>query len=103
MTATYREQGDIAVITLNNPPVNGLGYETRKGIVDGIHRAIENHAVKAIVREIVDAEDRRAPLSDSAIARELKARGITLARRTVVKYRDQLGIPAARLRRQHGG
>lgn len=49
MTATYREQGDIAVITLNNPPVNGLGYETRKGIVDGIHRAIENHAVKAIV------------------------------------------------------
>lgn len=60
-------------------------------------------AVKAIVREIVDAEDRRAPLSDSAIARELKARGITLARRTVVKYRDQLGIPAARLRRQHGG
>ncbi|MEY3570361.1 MAG: hypothetical protein RIQ85_481, partial [Pseudomonadota bacterium] len=29
MTATYREQGDIAVITLNNPPVNGLGHATR--------------------------------------------------------------------------
>ncbi len=49
MTATYREQGDIAVITLNNPPVNGLGYETRKGIVDGIHRANDNDAIKAIV------------------------------------------------------
>ncbi len=49
MTATYHEQGDIAVITLNNPPVNGLGYETRKGIVDGIHSANENAAIKAIV------------------------------------------------------
>jgi RNA polymerase sigma-54 factor len=59
-------------------------------------------AVKAIVKEIVDAEDRRAPLSDSAIAAQLKARGITLARRTVVKYREQMGIPAARMRRRHG-
>lgn len=48
MTATYREQGDIAVVTLNNPPVNGLGYETRKGIVDGIQRAIDNDAIRAI-------------------------------------------------------
>jgi RNA polymerase sigma-54 factor len=59
-------------------------------------------AVKAIVKEIVDAEDRRAPLSDSAIAARLKERGITLARRTVVKYREQMGIPAARMRRRHG-
>lgn len=49
MTATYREQGDIAVVTLNNPPVNGLGYETRKGIADGIQRAIDNDAIRAIV------------------------------------------------------
>lgn len=49
MTATYREQGDVAIITLNNPPVNGLGYETRAGIVDGINRASENTAIKAIV------------------------------------------------------
>lgn len=49
MTATYREQGDIAVVTLNNPPVNGLGYETRRGIVDGIQRAIDNDAIRAIV------------------------------------------------------
>jgi 3-hydroxyacyl-CoA dehydrogenase len=49
MTANYREQGDIAVVTLNNPPVNGLGYETRKGIVDGIQRAIDNDAIRAIV------------------------------------------------------
>jgi RNA polymerase sigma-54 factor len=59
-------------------------------------------AVKAIVKEIVESEDRKAPLSDSAIAAQLKARGITLARRTVVKYREQMGIPAARMRRRHG-
>ena len=49
MTANYREQGDIAVVTLNNPPVNGLGYETRKGIVGGVQRAIDNDAIRAIV------------------------------------------------------
>ena len=49
MTATYREQGDIAVITLNNPPVNGLGYDTRKGIVEGILQANENAAIRAII------------------------------------------------------
>ncbi len=49
MTATYREQGDIAVITLNNPPVNGLGYETRAGIVSGIQRATDNDAIRAVV------------------------------------------------------
>jgi RNA polymerase sigma-54 factor len=59
-------------------------------------------AVKAIVKEIVDAEDRQSPLSDSAIASRLKDRGITLARRTVVKYREQMGIPSARMRRVHG-
>jgi 3-hydroxyacyl-CoA dehydrogenase len=38
MTATYEARGDVAVVTLNNPPVNGLGYETRLGIVDGSTR-----------------------------------------------------------------
>lgn len=49
MTATYQEHGDTAVITLDNPPVNGLGHATRTGIVDGVNRALDNPAVKAIV------------------------------------------------------
>ncbi len=49
MTATYQEHGDIAVITLDNPPVNGLGHATRAGIVDGVNRALDNPAVEAIV------------------------------------------------------
>jgi len=49
MTAEYQTHGDIAVITLNNPPVNGLGLATRQGIVDGLQRAQNDAAVKAIV------------------------------------------------------
>ena len=49
MTATYDTRGSVAVITLNNPPVNGLGLATRKGIAEGIERAQNDPAVKAIV------------------------------------------------------
>ena len=49
MSATYETRGPVAVITLNNPPVNGLGLSTRKGITDGIERASNDPAVKAIV------------------------------------------------------
>jgi len=49
MTAEYKVHGDIAVITLNNPPVNGLGLATRLGITDGLAEANADAAVKAIV------------------------------------------------------
>ena len=49
MSSNYEVRGDIAVIALNNPPVNGLGYETRRGVSDGIARAEADEAVKAII------------------------------------------------------
>ncbi len=49
MTAEYQVHGDVAVITLNNPPVNGLGLSTRQAIVEGLERAENDAAVKAIV------------------------------------------------------
>ncbi len=49
MTAQYQVHGDVAVITLTNPPVNGLGLSTRQGIADGMARANADAAVKAIV------------------------------------------------------
>ena len=49
MSASYEVRGNVAVITLNNPPVNGLGYATRLGIADGVDRANADPAVKAIV------------------------------------------------------
>ena len=49
MSGNYEVRGDVAVITMDNPPVNGLGYETRLGILDGLERALGDDAVKAIV------------------------------------------------------
>ncbi|SFM27538.1 3-hydroxyacyl-CoA dehydrogenase NAD-binding domain-containing protein [Rugamonas rubra] len=49
MSAEYQVSGSVAVITLNNPPVNGLGLATRAAAVDGIQRALADAAVKAIV------------------------------------------------------
>ena len=49
MSAEYQVHGDVAVITLNNPPVNGLGLATRQGITDALERANADAAVKAIV------------------------------------------------------
>ena len=49
MTAQYQVHGDVAVITLNNPPVNGLGLATRRALVDGLAQAQADAAVRAIV------------------------------------------------------
>jgi 3-hydroxyacyl-CoA dehydrogenase len=49
MTAEYKVHGDVAVITLNNPPVNGLGYATRVGITDGLAKANADASVKSII------------------------------------------------------
>ncbi len=49
MTAQYQVHGDVAIITLNNPPVNGLGLSTRLGITDGMAQANADAAVKSII------------------------------------------------------
>ncbi|MFA6045756.1 MAG: RNA polymerase factor sigma-54 [Phycisphaerales bacterium] len=57
-------------------------------------------AIKEALKDVIDHEDRSKPLSDEALVDELKKRGIEIARRTVAKYRDQLGIQPARLRKK---
>lgn len=54
----------------------------------------------AEIKEIVDNEDHARPLSDDAITTELRERGYDIARRTVAKYRERLGYPVARLRKE---
>jgi 3-hydroxyacyl-CoA dehydrogenase len=49
MSASYEVRGAVAVITLNNPPVNGLGYETRKAVAEAVEKAEDDAVVKAIV------------------------------------------------------
>lgn len=62
---------------------------------------LSSRKVRAALQEIVDAEDKRSPMSDEALAAALTAKGQKVARRTVAKYRELLGIPPARLRKQH--
>ncbi|CAB3711606.1 RNA polymerase factor sigma-54 [Achromobacter sp. 2789STDY5608633] len=58
-------------------------------------------AVRALIKELIEAEDPAMPLSDVALAQQLATNGIVLARRTVSKYRGQLRLPPAELRRAH--
>ena len=60
--------------------------------------AISAKQVKNLIQEMVDAETPNKPMSDQAISNALKTKGILLARRTVQKYRDELGIPTSRER-----
>ncbi len=55
--------------------------------------------IKSALREIIAAEDKKKPLSDEALQKLLGDRGYPIARRTVTKYREQMGIPVARMRR----
>ena len=49
MSANYEVRGNVAVITMDNPPVNGLGFDTRKGLTDGLAKALADDAVVAVV------------------------------------------------------
>ncbi len=59
-----------------------------------------SHEILAALAEIIDGEDKSRPLSDEALGERLSAKGYVIARRTVTKYRERLGQPVARLRRQ---
>ncbi|MEJ2515137.1 MAG: RNA polymerase factor sigma-54 [Gammaproteobacteria bacterium] len=61
---------------------------------------VSSTAIRARIRKLIAEEDPRKPLSDSAIARTLGAEGVDVARRTVAKYRESMGIPSSNDRRQ---
>lgn len=69
------------------------GYVTKDG------EELSTRQIKAALKDIIDAEDKTRPLNDDTIKDLLKEKGFPIARRTVAKYREQLGIPIARLRR----
>jgi len=69
------------------------GYVTESG------EELSTRQIKAALRDLVDAEDKRKPLSDDLLKDLLAEKGFPIARRTVAKYREQLGIPIARLRK----
>lgn len=81
-------------------------FEMKFFFTPGYHgedgREVSNKSIKDRIAKIVESELPRKPLSDQKIVEILKAEGITIARRTVAKYRDELGILPTNLRRQYG-
>jgi len=61
---------------------------------------VSARVVKSILEDAVRGEDKRAPLNDEALADILQKKGYQVARRTVAKYREKLGIPVARMRKE---
>ena len=69
------------------------GYKTAEG------EELSTREIKTALRDLIESEDKHKPLSDDALKELLAAKGYPIARRTVAKYREQMGIPIARLRR----
>ncbi len=61
---------------------------------------VSTREIKNILQELINNEEKRKPLTDETLAKQLKEKGYPIARRTVAKYREQLNIPVARLRKQ---
>jgi RNA polymerase sigma-54 factor len=71
------------------------GYQTSEG------DEVSSRSVKEIIRDMIEDEDTAKPLSDNKLSAMLEKKGLKVARRTVAKYREALGIPATSLRRQY--
>ena len=80
--------------------VTPLKYYFSDGVTmsDGTTQSV--YELFRVIRELVDAEDKASPLTDQALQEMLVAQGYNVARRTVAKYREQLNIPVARLRKE---
>ncbi|GAB3941052.1 RNA polymerase factor sigma-54 [Spirosoma harenae] len=77
-----------------------LKYFFSEGISTETGEDVSSREVKNILKDLIDAEPKLHPLSDDKLEKILNDRGYNIARRTVAKYREQLNIPVARLRKQ---
>ncbi|MCL6635580.1 MAG: RNA polymerase factor sigma-54 [Peptococcaceae bacterium] len=78
-----------------------MKYFFSTGLNNAAGTATSAESIKKMLQEIVAGEDARAPLNDQRIADLFRQRGIRISRRTVAKYRDELGIPAIRQRKRY--
>ena len=77
-----------------------LKYFFSEGLENKEGDEVSTRELKKALQELVDAEDKQAPLTDDQLVKEMTRKGYKVARRTIAKYRDQLGIPMARLRKE---
>ncbi len=80
--------------------IHELKYFFSEGLSTSNGDEISNKHIKELIKEIIDNESKKSPYSDDKLAKILKAKGINIARRTVAKYREQMRIPVARLRKE---
>lgn len=80
-----------------------LKYFFSPGLMSDDGEDKSSKSVKALVKKIIGGEDKSKPISDQKIANRLKEQGINIARRTVTKYREALGLPASTMRREYAG
>jgi len=78
-----------------------LKYFFTAGVTQSDGREVSSVTTKDEIKKLIESEDAKRPLSDQKIVEILKAKGLDVARRTVAKYRDQLEILPARLRKQY--
>lgn len=76
-----------------------LKYFFSESMQNDAGEEVSSREVKAILRECIENEDSKKPLTDDKLAEILKEKGYIIARRTVAKYREQMNIPVARLRK----
>jgi RNA polymerase sigma-54 factor len=69
------------------------------GYVTDTGEELSTRQIKAALRDIIEGEDKRKPMSDDGLSAALASKGFPIARRTVAKYREQMGFPVARLRK----
>ncbi len=77
-----------------------LKYFFSEGLENQAGEEVSTRELKKVVQECIEAEDKQHPLTDDQLTTEMKNRGYRVARRTIAKYREQLGIPKARLRKE---
>ena len=77
-----------------------LKYFFSEGIATDSGEEVSSREVKKIIQDIIGAEDKDKPYSDDKLEKILNDKGYNIARRTVAKYREQLNIPVARLRKE---
>ena len=77
-----------------------LKYFFSESLQNEAGEEVSTREVKAILKTCIESERKSKPLTDDALVRELKVKGYEVARRTIAKYREQLGIPVARLRKE---
>ena len=71
-----------------------------EGIQTDNGEEVSNREVKSILANCIAAEDKKNPLPDEKLAEIIQEKGYNIARRTIAKYREQLNLPVARLRRE---